>query len=267
MMRSRKTFSQRHLPDKPDRMAYYHDMVEAFGQPGCPLCRMLTRSADRYLGAVLWEMVLDPELRAELSESRGYCQQHGWMLVRVGAALGVAILTKSVIGTLLEQLESTSLDDSPDSVLDGLRQSLSRRHASRTTEPLVAAVAPQNPCPVCVYVQTLEEHYISTLLEHMDGPGELVEAYHNSDGLCLPHFLKCLADAPSRTAAKVLVDAQKAVWQGLYDELGEFIRKKDYQAKGEPFGAEKDSWLRALEAISGPPPHSRSPGSDESRPK
>jgi hypothetical protein len=57
-----------------------------------------------------------------------------------------------------------------------------------------------------------------------------------------------------------LAEIQESVWRRLYDELGEFIRKKDFQHKGETFGSERDSWRRALEAISGPPPQGRSDG-------
>jgi hypothetical protein len=81
-------------PTKLDAVPYYHEIREAFGQPGCPFCRLLARSADRYLDAVLWEQVNDTTVRSELNQARGYCPQHGWMLVRAGAALGVAILTR-----------------------------------------------------------------------------------------------------------------------------------------------------------------------------
>ena len=81
-------------PKKSDGVAYYHALQEAFGQPGCPLCRLLADGADRLLDAVLWEMVNDPALRQELNQARGYCPRHTWLLVREGAALGVAILSR-----------------------------------------------------------------------------------------------------------------------------------------------------------------------------
>ena len=95
---------------------YYHEIREAFGQPGCPLCRLLARSADRYLDAVLWEQVNDIGVRSELNQARGYCPQHGWLLVRAGAALGVAILTRGVVKTLLDVLASNPIQDEADSV-------------------------------------------------------------------------------------------------------------------------------------------------------
>jgi hypothetical protein len=37
----------------------------------------------------------------------------------------------------------------------------------------------------------------------------------------------------------------------LAGELGEFIRKNDYRFSAENVGKEKDSWLRAIELVSG----------------
>jgi hypothetical protein len=239
---------------------YYHEIREAFGQPGCPLCRLLARSADRYLDAVLWEQVNDIGVRSELNQARGYCPQHGWLLVRAGAALGVAILTRGVVKTLLDVLASNPIQDEAESVFQSLRRSLDRDLASRPAARLVAELSPQRPCPVCSLLESKEEDYISTLVAHLDGPGSLADAYRTSDGLCLPHFRRTLARAPSGAEARLLSAAQQAVWQRLHDDLGEFIRKSDYRFRGEPFGDEKDAWLQALEAISGPPPRSRSEG-------
>ncbi len=240
----------------PKAVPFYLEIREALAQPGCPFCRLQARSADRYLDGVLWEMVLDLEVRADLNQARGYCPQHGWLLVRTGAALGVAIMTQGVLNALLGVLASHPLEGAPDSILQGLRRSLDREAASPATARLVADLAPQVPCPVCSHLQSLEKQLASTLLAHLEGPGALVEVYRASDGLCLAHFRGALKHALSVRQAQLLVDAQQAIWRQLHAELGEFIRKKDYRFRDEAFGSEKDAWRRALEAISGPPPRS-----------
>jgi hypothetical protein len=243
---------------KLDAVPYYHDIREALGQPGCPFCRLLSRSADRYLDAVLWEMVNDSDVRAELNQARGYCQQHSWMLVRAGAALGVAILTRDVIKTLLGVLATNRIEDVRSPVLQGLRRSLDKGAVSRAPATLMAELSPQAPCPACAHSLSLEKDFVETLLAHLDGPGALAQAYRGSDGLCLPHFRQALAQAASSTDARTLIAAQQVVWEQLHAELSEFIRKKDYRFRDEPFGDEKDAWRRALESIAGPPPKSES---------
>lgn len=241
-----------------DTVPHYRELCEAFAQSGCPLCRLLNRSADRYLDAVLWELVNDHEVRAELNQARGYCQQHGWLLVRAGAALGVAILMRDVIHTLLEVLALSPGGGDSDSILQSLLHRLDPRYLPKSSARLVAELSPQRPCPVCSYVQGREEDYVSTLLAHLDGPGAVAELYRTSEGLCLSHFRQALASAPNEQDARTLVAAQQTVWQQLHTELGEFIRKKDGRSRDEPYGAERDSWRRALEAVSGPAPQRES---------
>lgn len=241
-----------------ESIPYYQDILEAFGRPGCPICRLLAASTERYLDSVLWELVNDPGVREELNQARGYCRQHGWLLVRAGAALGVAILMRDVVRTLLAEVAANPVEEVPESALQGLLRSLEREPDCKATVKLEDALAPQRPCPACVLEQDREGDYVKTTVTHLKGSKPLEDAYHASDGLCLAHFRSALAQASCKSEAETLVAAQLAVWQRLHDELGEFIRKNDHQFRGEAFGQEKDAWRRALEAISGPAPRSQS---------
>ena len=244
--------------EKLESVPYYLDIRDAFGQPGCAFCRLLTARADRYLDAVLWELVNDYGVRAKLNKARGYCQQHGWLLVRKGSALGVAILMRDVVKTLLDVAAANPTESRSGSVLETVRRSLDKERASPATAPLLAQLSPQQPCPACEHVGGTEKDCISTLHKHFDGPGALSELYRASDGLCLTHFRHVLARAPAGKTTTSLVSAQQEVWQRLHAELGEFIRKKDVRFRDESFGEERDSWRRALEAISSAPPRSES---------
>lgn len=237
---------------------YYHELKASLEEPGCAFCRFLTKNADRYLDAVLWEMVNDSSQRSELNLARGYCQTHGWLLVRNGAALGIAILMNDVVKTLLAELEATPVKVETGSVFQGFLPGRARQGATKGNTDLVSVLAPQTPCPVCSHLQTTEMHLAETLWAHLAGPQSLAETYQASDGLCLTHLRHTLAHAPSTSASSVLIAAQRSIWQRLHSELTEFIRKNDQRFRGEPFGSERDSWRRALEAISGAPPHDRS---------
>jgi hypothetical protein len=48
-----------------------------------------------------------------------------------------------------------------------------------------------------------------------------------------------------------LVEAQRAIWQRLVDELGEAIRKSDYRFYGELLSNEGHAWRRAIAALGG----------------
>jgi hypothetical protein len=238
---------------KNQSIPYYHDLYEAFTKPGCAFCRLLHRDADKYIESILWEMVNDPETREEINQARGYCNQHAWMMVREGAALGIAILMQDVIKTLLNTLETQQIDSEFQSSLGQLMGSLAQGRRQGTAK-LVDNLSPQTSCPVCSWVGSIETHYINTLLKHLNGSKSLAEVYRESDGLCLSHFQKTLSKASTGNVRNTLIDAQRTVWEHLYDDLGEFIRKKDYRFKDESYGEEKDSWRRGIEAISGAAP-------------
>jgi hypothetical protein len=232
------------------KSAGYYDLRQAFGQPGCALCRLLAQTADSYIDSMLWELVNDPALRQELNQTRGYCREHSWLLVRYGASLGAAIMMKDIIDTLLRVAEAGKFE--PPSF--SLRQIFNSAQPNLTTAKLAADFAAQAPCPVCVKVQTAEAYYLAALAQHLTGSDSLAPDYQASAGLCLSHFRGVLAQITHQETFITLREAQKAVWQRLSSELSEFIRKKDHRFQNETFGPEGDSWLRAIEAVSGAAP-------------
>jgi hypothetical protein len=235
------------------KSAGYYDLRQAFSEPGCALCRLLAQVADSYIDGVLWELVNDPELRQELNQTRGYCREHAWLLVRYGASLGAAIMMKDIIDTLLRVANAGKFEPPPFS-LRQMWQNFNSAQPSAATAKLAADLAPQAPCPVCVKVQTTEAYYLAALSQHLTGPDNLAPAYRASDGLCLPHFRLTLTQITDQETFTALVEAQKTVWQRLSTDLGEFIRKKDHRFQHESYGPEGDSWLRAIEAVVGGPP-------------
>jgi hypothetical protein len=236
--------------------AGYYDLRQAFGEPGCALCRLLAQAADGYIDGVLWELVNDPELRQELNRTRGYCREHAWLLVRYGASLGAAIMMKDIIDTLGRVVEAGKFEPPPFS-LRQMWQNFNSAQPNAATAKLAADLAPQAPCPVCVKVQITEAYYLAALRQHFTGSDNLASVYRASDGLCLPHFRLALAQIADQETFTALVEAQKAIWQRLSAELSEFIRKKDHRFQNESFGPEGDAWLRAIEAVVGMPPKAK----------
>lgn len=236
------------------KSAGYYDLRQAFGEPGCAFCRLLARSAEGYIEAILWELVNDIDTRQELNQARGYCREHAWLLVRYGASLGAAILMQGVIETLLQISETNGSAPPPAFSLRQVWQRFNPVQPGPAPTGLVANLAPQRPCPACVKVQEIESYYLAALIRHLTGPEGLAAAYRSSAGLCLPHFRLVLAQVSDEETFGTLVAAQQAVWQRLRADLQEFIRKNDYRFKHEGAGPEDDSWLRAIEAVAGAPP-------------
>ena len=229
----------------------YYDLRDALGQPGCPVCRLTARDAERYLDGLLWESVNDPGVRDKLREAQGFCHAHAWQLDRNGASLGVAILMHDVLGSVLGAMEGTRFRGRPAAPVRRDQGSPDRGPPAAATARLVARLRAKAECPACVQVAQMEEIYLSTLQEHLLGEEGLLDAYKASAGLCLPHFRQILTYLRDESVVSALVAAQRTLWGRLVEHLSEFIRKNDTRFRDEPWGEESDAWLRALGALTG----------------
>lgn len=221
-----------------------HDLREALNLPGCPACRLVERDTGRYLDNLLWENVNDPGLRGEIRRALGFCRDHTQVLVsRPGASLGLALIARDVWGEIQRVTEAARLP------VPRAR----RAHTADLAAGLLARLTPQGECPACTYARAMEDLYLDVLLERLLGEDGLLAAYQASGGLCLPHFRQALNRVQDGAVYAALVEAQRAIGQRRLAELDEFIRKNDYRFRDEPWGRERDAWLRALNALVGGP--------------
>ena len=81
--------------------------------------------------------------------------------------------------------------------------------------------------------------------------GRRVEALKKGAGLCMGHLLQAVAATDDPVVQCDLVELHIGKFTALLGELQEFCRKRDYRHAKEPFGDEKDSWIRAARLLSG----------------
>lgn len=235
------------------RTMSYYDLRDAFASPGCAVCRLKANAAGHYLDSLLWENVNDPGVRRSIRQARGFCHEHAWELVHNdGASLGVAIIMRDVLQSVLEAMEDARFQALPVLSLRRTREALDPKQPAAATAGLVARLAPLARCPACLQAETMEGIYLSTLIENLLGEDSLWAAYQSSDGLCLPHFRQALARVRDETIFEALVSAQRAIWERLVGHLSEIIRKSDYRFWDEPRGEEVGGSLRAIAALAGP---------------
>lgn len=215
------------------------DLRQALQAPGCPVCRLVEQDVARYLDYFLWENVNDPELRRGLYEALGFCRDHLRILAaHPGASLGLALIAQDIWEEVLKATERAGA-------------SLAHRRRAASAARYQKSLTPRRNCPVCDYAHGQEGLYLDVLLERLVGENGLLAAYEASDGLCLPHFRQALTRNATETALQELLRAQHAIWQRLKADLDEFIRKNDYRFRDEPWGEERDAWLRAWVALVG----------------
>lgn len=216
----------------------YYDLIETFPNRGCAICSLLQRDVDRLLDSILYEHVTSPAMHRAFRASRGLCREHGWRLTTFGNVLSIAVLYEATLDEILSVMDQTPPNG--------------KRTLTRFLQPqpqqseLAEALAPTQPCVACKAERESEAQYISVLGEYINDD-RIQAAFRESDGLCLAHFRQALRHTPH---AEQLVSIQRDIWGRLQAELREFKRKYD-QHVDEKIGAEGDSWLRAVAAISG----------------
>lgn len=218
-----------------------YDLVDMFENPGCAVCNLLLRDADRSLDHILYELTLDADIHRAFRARRGLCNEHSWLALQYkGMSLGVAILYKVALDEVLQVIEETP----PDGDTGGPRLFDLRRKPGK--ESLLAkCLEPTEPCIVCKLVAEAEEHYIRVLSEHV-ADSRLSAAYQSSDGLCLPHFRQALLSTPDPSRRRQLVSIQKTIWSRLQADLKGMIDKSNYLHNHEITQVEGISWRRAI---------------------
>jgi hypothetical protein len=124
-----------HMSRLPARTGADVHLADAFGKPGCPLCRERARHEAAHLEAILAESVNDVPFRATLDAGRGFCASHSRAVLdadrRRSGSLGAAILLRATLVTRLRELEAVHAAGG---------RTRGRRAAEATRPPA---------CPVC----------------------------------------------------------------------------------------------------------------------
>jgi hypothetical protein len=232
------------VSDKVGKHTPFFELVDAQAKPGCPICRMIYTQADRYLDSILYEAVLDPDVRAKLKRSRGFCADHAEMLRRKpGRALGIALIYRDIIRFLAETGDKGHYE--PE---NSIRVRLLKREQGGLAT--ASRMAAEQECPACQIAKDSEGLYVGLLASHLQDD-DLYSAYAEGEGLCVSHLLRALEQVADEASFERLVKPQAARYRVMLRDLDEFIRKRDHRFREEKYGEEGDVWLRALNAIVG----------------
>jgi hypothetical protein len=155
----------------------YHELLEAFSEPGCAVCRRAEEAVDDAIAGFLHEHVNDPGFRAELRASHGFCHAHAWRVVRRHDILGTALLYRLL-----------------------LTQPPPRRRSR---------------CRLCAAHDSGVDAAVD-LLTHRQSQRALLQALRASDGLCDEHFervrsLPGFEDAQRVARERLLADLDELI--------------------------------------------------------
>ncbi|MDR1971711.1 MAG: DUF6062 family protein [Treponema sp.] len=187
-----------------DKHINFFELEKACEKPGCPLCRIVTDRADRYIDNMLFEHVSDRSFRHAHRLAGGFCNHHSRNLESFRDGLAVAILGRDVLEERLDSFKS--------------RKPWRRRER----------------CPICVERDRIETEYLGFLA----GAGgdsaeerELRDVFTRSEGLCAPHYGRLLESW--KKIPPWLTEFQDRKFTDLKRRIDQFIELSAYGRQGE----------------------------------
>jgi len=224
----------------------YFDLIEVFEKPGCAVCNLLLRDADRYISSLLYEYSMDLQVQRTFREARGLCNEHGWQLVNHrGGVLNITVLYSAALDEVQETLNGAADGKANSSWLKRLRGG-KEADASMLAESLEA----KQKCPACELLKETERFYIQTVSQYA-GERKFEAVYRGSDGLCLPHFRQVLRETHVEVDIQRLITMQSEIWAKLQSELESLKDRYDPNRTELAVGEDSDSWRRAIRLLAG----------------
>jgi hypothetical protein len=222
-----------------EKFVGYFRLLDACGEPGCPVCRCLAAESRRYLEALLDEQVTDPDTRGAIRRSWGFCNWHTWMLPEIGgSAFGAAIIYEDLVTRVLHRTHVR-------------RRARARGWLTSIRRPRPALLELRTrraECPACADASATEARYLDAMVRFA-GDEALRDAYAGSDGLCLPHVL--LAVERSGERAGPLVARTREAWARIGADLAGFVGKHDHRNREPYTAAEAAACARAFQMLAG----------------
>jgi len=221
----------------------YFNLLDALKENTCPVCFLVKTKIHKSMDDFLYEKVNDPGVRQEIRKSFGYCNTHAWQLQKMGDGFGLSLIYADLFNLFIGQLEGF--------LADKKKSSAARfKNLFRRGTKVIETEKNKSACPICKECREIEKRYISLLIEHFDD-AEFYVHFKQSLGLCIPHLSTTLELCKDKRIARELISIEAGKMRSLKKELEEFAAKHDYRFSKGGFGKEGDSWVRAIEKITG----------------
>jgi hypothetical protein len=214
------------------------NLADAFGLPGCPLCRERRRTEAAYLESILSESVNDIPFRQAFDEARGFCARHARAVLDADRAragsLGASILLRATLVARLRDVEAATT---------ARGWSRSRRMADARRPPA---------CPACERVGTADLRSVETVVR-MTADDAWAEAAATAP-MCLAHLLALMDVRPSPPSWAAVEARQVARLEALRDRLGAFAHASAHDRRHLQTDPQRASVDEAADLLGGARP-------------
>jgi hypothetical protein len=216
-------------------------LAELLASDSCPVCAYRNRSAQRYIAAILSEMVNDRGFRRDLDAARGFCSEHTHAVIvatrrESGGTVAAAILFGAIAAVHARELTRAFGD------------------RGRWRQKRVDETRRAPSCPVCIESSTAEHHAVARLAERLQRP-DWADAVAAAP-LCLDH-LAMLGGTVDADAWRPVGERQLARIDDLVARLRSFAHHSSHDRRHLITDEERRSADEAASLLAGTPPDER----------
>ncbi len=220
----------------------HHDLLKAFSEAGCPICKLLLRDNDRDMFNLYQDRINKVETHLQFRAGRGLCNDHAWQMAQAkGGSISVAVMYESTLLELLKHADQIKPG--------GLGRLLKNGAGSQAAD----ALEPTGECTLCTSMNKNESYYVYIMMENIRDEALRRAMEESSAGICLPHTRMVLRALSNADDVRWLTDFQVRKWHALQDDINHFTDNVRDNIPQEQMGSEGDSWLRAVRYLSGEP--------------
>jgi hypothetical protein len=159
-----------------------------------------------------------PQNRQRLEEAGGFCNGHFWQLNQFHSPQSGSLVNAFIAARLLQSLRNPAGNDGQ----------------AQATWLRVAAIR----CPVCVHLRGREAAHVRTFLAWLADAQAWAE-YEVSQGLCLPHSLRCQGLVQDPALRDRLSKVQVVQVERLQNGMRALVQKL---AAGQRWEVSRDEW-------------------------
>lgn len=217
-----------------------HDLLEAYSQPGCPVCRIGAQTVRRQLKALFYEYVNDREMRDSLVKSLGFCSEHVRLLLshKIADTLGASIIYEHLAKVVLREFPKQASNMQP-------------KELSRKISSLVSASEGLGECLACKRRDETVSYTLQQIGISLNNTA-LREALEMSDGFCFSHLSQLLLEIQKPTDIEFVLTLTRNKLEIRQAEMAEVIRKNDHRFHAEKITEnEALAWKKAMVTLSG----------------
>jgi hypothetical protein len=224
----------------------YTDLLDAFKQPGCPVCRLERSAVDGYLDNLFQSNLKDLEVSQGLRESLGLCREHSWQMLdsKFGDALTFSLIYHEILQSAIHGLQSVEKPPQSPRRIHSMLERF-KHNPTGKFKTAVLPLTPQKGCPACEQRDRMARLALEILGVSLENE-VMSNSLASSDGLCLPHLRLAFVQMQDATAYRILISISTEKLESMRRELVEIIRKNETRSKKEEFKDLRAIWVKIL---------------------